>query len=425
MSLIEDFLEQYNKQYDFYSELAKIGCGKLESILAKRGIKAIVSFRAKKPERLRTKLQQRIEEKGYQNIIDIFTDIVDLAGVRVALYFPSERDLVDEVVNDLFIVNKKKNFPESSHKPKYTKRFSGYWASHYRVVLKQNEPEYERYQNTQFEIQVASVLMHAWSEVEHDLVYKPLSGELSEDELAILDQINGLVLSGEIALERLQKAMANRTENKKEISDRYELTNYIVSSLDKKYLSKLKLGNTDTLNNWARHTTGKLYTDVFSKYLKNVNKSESDTISDQLLYMYVSDLFQNKDKNYLTNYFKSVSGPNVDTSGFESFVKTWIIFEKALKEINRENNITHKKYVVPNLDILSKYNFTTADIDRLYQFRNMRNQLLHGIETPPDDFLIKASMHLKELTQKAIESINEESVKVKLNSELIDINNKI
>ena len=37
------------------------------------------------------------------------------------------------------------------------------------------------------------MLMHAWSEVEHDLVYKPFSGNLSASELAILDEINGLV----------------------------------------------------------------------------------------------------------------------------------------------------------------------------------------------------------------------------------------
>ncbi len=49
--------------------------------------------------------------------------------------------------------------------------------------------------------------MHSWAEVEHDLVYKPINGKLSDEEYAILDEINGLVLSGEIALERLQKAM--------------------------------------------------------------------------------------------------------------------------------------------------------------------------------------------------------------------------
>lgn len=49
------------------------------------------------------------------------------------------------------------------------------------------------------EIQVASLIMHAWSEVEHDLIYKPMQGTLSEEELSILDELNGLVLAGEIA----------------------------------------------------------------------------------------------------------------------------------------------------------------------------------------------------------------------------------
>ena len=46
----------------------------------------------------------------------------------------------------------------------------------------------KKYTTARIEIQVASVLMHAWSEVEHDLVYKPLQGTLSDEELAILDR---------------------------------------------------------------------------------------------------------------------------------------------------------------------------------------------------------------------------------------------
>lgn len=71
-----------------------------------------------------------------------------------------------------------------------------------------------KYAPVRLEIQVASVLMHAWSEVEHDLVYKPLQGTLSDEELAILDELNGLVLSGEIALERLQAAGNERIQSK-------------------------------------------------------------------------------------------------------------------------------------------------------------------------------------------------------------------
>uniref|UniRef100_A0A914YW84 RelA/SpoT domain-containing protein n=1 Tax=Panagrolaimus superbus TaxID=310955 RepID=A0A914YW84_9BILA len=82
----------------------------------------------------------------------------------------------------------------------------------------------KRYSEAKVEIQVASVLMHAWSEVEHDLVYKPLQGALSEEEYAILDELNGLVLSGEIALERLQRAGELRASTRgREFTNHYDL----------------------------------------------------------------------------------------------------------------------------------------------------------------------------------------------------------
>jgi len=75
---------------------------------------------------------------------------------------------------------------------------------------------------------VASVLIHAWAEVEHDLVYKPTSGKLSEDEYAILDELNGLVLAGEISLERLQRAAKLRIDKMVgKFNNHYELAAYI------------------------------------------------------------------------------------------------------------------------------------------------------------------------------------------------------
>ncbi|MEK8142790.1 hypothetical protein NKH18_12950 [Streptomyces sp. M10(2022)] len=80
------------------------------------------------------------------------------------------------------------------------------------------------------EIQVASVLMHAWSEVEHDLIYKPLEGDLSSQERAILDQLNGLVIAGELSLEMLQKAGEVRVaSNSREFLNHYELAAHLLS----------------------------------------------------------------------------------------------------------------------------------------------------------------------------------------------------
>ncbi|MDD4150516.1 MAG: hypothetical protein PHE33_10850 [Bacteroidales bacterium] len=186
----------------------------------------------------------------------------------------------DQKIKEIFHIERTKEFPNSAHTPKYTKRFSGYWVTHYRVKLKE-ENLTEKDHNTLAEIQVASVLMHAWSEVEHDLVYKPFSGDLSREELAILDEINEIVLSGEIALERLQSAMAERTKRKKNITDKFELTNYLINSIMSRNMAQ-NLGNTSLLNNYLS-TTKSVDIKKLNDYLDHINIDSKDSISDQIL----------------------------------------------------------------------------------------------------------------------------------------------
>ena len=119
------------------------------------------------------------------------------AGVRVALYFPGERDEVDKLVKELLVrLEPPKQFP-AGPRVGYSKRFAGYCATHYRVQLRDSSlsEAQKRYAEARVEYQVASVLMHAWAEVEHDLAYKPLEGRLSVEEYAILDELNGLVMA--------------------------------------------------------------------------------------------------------------------------------------------------------------------------------------------------------------------------------------
>ncbi len=239
MSVTQDFLNTYIKNYDFYKETGRICAQICETRMEQMGIRGIVSYRAKKPERLRDKLDKRNMEKQYASIEDIAEDIKDLAGVRIALYFPGDFHKVQQMVEKHFQVVEYKKFPEALQNkepanPIYQKRFAGYWAIHYRAYLlaSQVAPEEQKYTKTIIEIQVASALLHAWAEVEHDLVYKPYSGELSYEELQILDELNGLVLSGEIALERLQKAVKNRVSREgSRFHNHYELASYLNNRL--------------------------------------------------------------------------------------------------------------------------------------------------------------------------------------------------
>ena len=165
---------------------------------------------------------------------EIYADIADLTGVRVSLYFPGDRAKAEQVINNLFLVYDTRKFPAQSRQPSFNKRFSGYWATHYRIGIPDERLEkgQKKYAPVRIEIQVASVLMHAWSEVEHDLVYKPLQGAISEEELSILDELNGLVLTGEIALERLQKAGDARLQSKNaSFRNQYDLAAYLYNYL--------------------------------------------------------------------------------------------------------------------------------------------------------------------------------------------------
>jgi hypothetical protein len=93
--------------------------------------------------------------------------------------------------------------------------------------------------------------MHAWAEVNHDLAYKPTTGELSTEEYAILDELNGLVLTGEIALERLQRAVDERISRQRApFRNHYELADYLhdfVRSRDPGQKDEPRMGRADVL----------------------------------------------------------------------------------------------------------------------------------------------------------------------------------
>ncbi|KAH8891971.1 hypothetical protein GQ53DRAFT_647960, partial [Thozetella sp. PMI_491] len=233
-----------------YKIAADIVADTCRRFLRSKEIRAIVSHRIKDADRLETKLRERVRREGkeYKSKDDIRRDIVDLAGVRIAVYFPSDRDDIDQLVNEYFRVDKHKSFPEPPVQPKkpaepqqFERRFEGYSADHYRVRLNRKKVhlkyddsmnDLERMGPT-VEIQVASVLMHAWAEVDHDLVYKTLtSGEATEEELRILDAVNGLAHTGEVLLQQLQKAMKRRVDyQNKPFDDEHALRAFLDSQI--------------------------------------------------------------------------------------------------------------------------------------------------------------------------------------------------
>ena len=412
MDLINQFIENYKKKLTFYENLGRISSSQLEDALQSAGIRAMVTYRIKNPGRLKSKILRRNVKRTvpYKNMKEIYEDIADLCGIRVSLYFPGDRIKVDSLISDLFQVIERKQFPEQSKPPTYNKRFSGYWANHYRVHMKEEmvQPSEKRYCAARIEIQVASVLMHAWSEVEHDLVYKPMQGTLSEEELAILDELNGLVLTGEIALERLQAAGNERIQSKNTaFNNQYDLAAYLYNYLSTRYKRfdiEPRMGNVELLLRLMGRlkiaNAKELEPILKSTKLVNDKRTISEQLSDQIIC--------GNEKRY--HLYRELRAPGEKLSkeqyqAMEYFMKPWISLETILGRLTLKSNPkargTFNVNSLKRMKVLSKEN-----LDRVVALRNARNVLVHGIEIPDMAALIKMGDDVREILSQLAASGN-------------------
>jgi ppGpp synthetase/RelA/SpoT-type nucleotidyltranferase len=392
MDPIDQFMARYTKEYDFYSQAASLAYQKLEANLQAGGVRSIVTARAKSLTRLEAKCRQRHAKRGgYSSIDEIYDDIVDLAGVRVALYFPAEIDQVEGMIIRLFSVIDSKKFPDSEMKQE-RKRFAGYSARHYRVQLKDddlNETE-KRYAAARIEIQVASVLMHAWAEVEHDLVYKPLAGNLSEDEHAILDLLNGLVMTGEIALERLQKAGEARVASSgRKMGNHYDLAVHLLGaaeSVTDKPVSESGLGRVDLLFDFI-NALGIDTPELLKPYIEALHGNvELRPLAEQI----IDALLAEDSERYkiYDSIRKQRPWARVETdsdletySRIGMFMARWMELEALLRELLPPES--GRGPVIPTARELGRLNLLPEDMLREFdRLRRMRNVLVHGVEFP-------------------------------------------
>ena len=260
--IVERFMKQkdYDKQYTYHVKVAGLAEKVCKNILETQGIPAICTSRGKTFESVRAKLINRSEEKGeakYEDIDAVYDDIVDLAGARIALFFPDQQDSVGLLIRSQFKVKEVK-YPEQHKKMAdenavYKNRFFGYTAIHYRVSLKLNEGEAKAENlgpgSHRAEIQVMSVLQSAWAEVEHDIEYKKVIGPATRHEKRILDGLNGLVNTGEILLDQLHEVVKNRIRSEdKEFRDEYILGTFLHKWIyDKTGWEDVSLSSVDVL----------------------------------------------------------------------------------------------------------------------------------------------------------------------------------
>lgn len=436
MEILSRFLEQYIKEIDFYERASKLCAQICESEIERSGIRAIVTYRAKRPDKLKDKLLKRNSKIKYSNMEEIYQDIVDLAGVRIAIYFPGDKEEVEKFIMSAFEVEEIKEFPGDAEpngsKGIYKKIFSGYHATHYRVRLKSElcAEDEEKYCNALIEIQIATVLMHAWAEVEHDLVYKPSSGQLSKDEFEILDELNGLILSGEIALKRLQKAVNDRVIRQSvAFSNHYELAAFLYNKVQEALGEKAEemiMGRADILFSFLK-IAGMDKPEDLNGYLQNIgNSSNNNNIVE-----YVVEQILEENPDLLETYLKSrnangsknpyseageIQGRYQDNKAIAYFISRWVTLMQLVKRLISiyGNNVSSGKLDMSRL--LYEVFKNNESKEKAEIIQDLRHQLVHGNHLPTDKQLIEAGRIIDDLIEILNNKLKEAYGQISLSS---------
>lgn len=141
--------------------------GMLREMLRHQGVDVhTIHYRVKAKESATRKIETA------DGVYGGYEELHDLLGLRITCYFTDEVERVADIIDKQFHPDPTKS---EDKRDKLGPTEFGYRSVHRVASLGRERTklvEYERFKNLRFEVQIRTVLQHAWAEIEHDLGYK-------------------------------------------------------------------------------------------------------------------------------------------------------------------------------------------------------------------------------------------------------------
>jgi putative GTP pyrophosphokinase len=160
-----------------------------------------VSGRTKEYESLANKIDRK------QGKYISLEDITDLVGIRIISYLESDVNVIADVISAEFSIDK----VNSIDKRDLNIDQFGYKSLHLVVGLNTSRAiltEYKDYKDYKCEIQIRSILQHAWAEIEHDLGYKGKSS-IPDQYKRNFNRLAALLETADIEFDRLKRDLTS------------------------------------------------------------------------------------------------------------------------------------------------------------------------------------------------------------------------
>ena len=163
-------VREYAAQHATLRQAADQAVALVQTILDDAGINYLsVTGRAKSVASFATKAARTVD--GVPAFPDPLHDITDVIGVRVITYVHSDVAAVADLLRDQVVVHDDRDMGrETASEGRF-----GYASRHLLVGLdaaRESQPAYELLRGRRAQVQIRTVLQHAWAEFEHDIRYK-------------------------------------------------------------------------------------------------------------------------------------------------------------------------------------------------------------------------------------------------------------
>ena len=200
--------QDYDCLVEKYRRIQEIVIERLEYELARSDIKIMqLPWRIKTWASIEEKWTRKADK--YLNV----AEITDMLGFRIICYFSSQVDEAAEIIRDIFDVDKDMSCDKRTM---ISPNSFGYISLHIICSLKNDGSVPEELAGLKFEIQLKSILQHAWAEIEHDLGYKSAI-EIPRDMRREFARIAGLLEIADEAFDKIKSKLRNYQE---EVVDR-------------------------------------------------------------------------------------------------------------------------------------------------------------------------------------------------------------
>jgi putative GTP pyrophosphokinase len=160
----------------------------------------VIDYRVKRFESARAKLASTVYKYPRMEDLD------DLLGVRVITYFPDQVDEAAGAILSALSIDDKKSVDKRMLLD--YDRF-GYLSLHYIATLNEKfcaMGGFKQYSGMRFELQIRSILQHAWAETEHDLGYKSEQG-IPRDFRRRFSRLAGLLEMADIEFQSIRDGL--------------------------------------------------------------------------------------------------------------------------------------------------------------------------------------------------------------------------